>query len=87
VRFSISIHDEVRYLAPEPLALHVALALQVSNLLTRALFAQRVGINDLPQARPLCPTHRPTRTGTQTHAQAHRRTDAPLRKHIHTHTD
>jgi len=49
-RFAISIHDEVRYLAPEAKAMPVALALQISNLLTRAIFAQRVGISDLPQS-------------------------------------
>jgi DNA polymerase gamma 1 len=49
-RFSISIHDEVRYLIKEPDQHRAALALQVSNLLTRAMFASRVEMYDLPQS-------------------------------------
>uniref|UniRef100_A0A8R1DJZ1 DNA-directed DNA polymerase n=1 Tax=Caenorhabditis japonica TaxID=281687 RepID=A0A8R1DJZ1_CAEJA len=47
-RFSISIHDEVRYLCPEKDAPRLALALQFSNLLVRAYISQRVGICQLP---------------------------------------
>ena len=48
-RFAISIHDEVRYLVASGDRHRAALALQISNLLTRATFAQRVGLHDLPQ--------------------------------------
>ncbi|XP_052279468.1 DNA polymerase subunit gamma-1-like isoform X1 [Dreissena polymorpha] len=47
-RFSISIHDEVRYLVLEEDRYRAALALQITNLLTRAMFAHRLGIKDLP---------------------------------------
>ena len=47
-RFSISIHDEVRYLIREKDQHRAALALQISNLLTRAMFASKVGMYDLP---------------------------------------
>ena len=49
-RFLISIHDEVRYLSRSKDATTVALALQISNLLTRCVFAQALGMNDLPQS-------------------------------------
>ncbi|XP_039261727.2 DNA polymerase subunit gamma-1-like [Styela clava] len=47
-RFSISIHDELRYLCAEEDKYRVALALQISNLLTRSMFAYKLGMNDLP---------------------------------------
>lgn len=47
-RFSISIHDEVRYLVRDEDADRAALALHITNLLVRAMFAARLGINDLP---------------------------------------
>lgn len=47
-RFSISIHDEVRYLVAEEDCYRAALALQITNLLTRAMFAHKLGIKDLP---------------------------------------
>ena len=49
-RFAISIHDEVRFHVPEQFKYHTALALQISNLLTRSLFATQLGINDLPNS-------------------------------------
>ncbi|OTB20381.1 hypothetical protein K445DRAFT_312829 [Daldinia sp. EC12] len=49
-RLSISVHDEIRYLVKDEDKYRAAMALQVSNLWTRAMFAQQVGINDLPQA-------------------------------------
>ncbi|XP_076462346.1 DNA polymerase subunit gamma-1-like [Babylonia areolata] len=49
-RFSISIHDEVRYLVASPDRHRCALALHVTNLLTRAMFAERLGMYDLPQS-------------------------------------
>ncbi|XP_054169229.1 DNA polymerase subunit gamma-1-like [Oppia nitens] len=47
-RFSISIHDELRYLVKSEHKYKAALALQLSNLLTRSLFAYKMGLNDLP---------------------------------------
>jgi len=47
-RFCISIHDEVRYLVTSQDRYRAALALQVTNLLTRAMFAHKLGMNDLP---------------------------------------
>jgi DNA polymerase gamma 1 len=49
-RFCISIHDEVRYLVKSEDRHRAALALQISNLLTRVMFAYKLGMNDLPQA-------------------------------------
>ena len=52
IRFLISIHDEVRYLSQSDSADHVALALQISNLLTRCMFSSALGMPDLPQVCP-----------------------------------
>ncbi|XP_060083102.1 DNA polymerase subunit gamma-1-like [Ylistrum balloti] len=49
-RFSISIHDEVRYLVAEKDKYRAALALQITNLLTRSMFAYKLGMNDLPRS-------------------------------------
>ncbi|KAI0199637.1 DNA polymerase gamma [Astrocystis sublimbata] len=49
-RIAISVHDEIRYLVKDEDKYRAAMALQVSNLWTRAMFAQQVGIDDLPQA-------------------------------------
>uniref|UniRef100_A0A2C9KDE8 DNA polymerase subunit gamma-1 n=1 Tax=Biomphalaria glabrata TaxID=6526 RepID=A0A2C9KDE8_BIOGL len=49
-RFCISIHDEVRYLVKTPDRYNAALALQITNLLTRCMFAFKLGMNDLPQS-------------------------------------
>ncbi|XP_064425972.1 DNA polymerase subunit gamma-1 isoform X5 [Mirounga angustirostris] len=49
-RFCISIHDEVRYLVREDDRYRAALALQITNLLTRCMFAYKLGLNDLPQS-------------------------------------
>eukprot|EP00795_Rhopilema_esculentum_P006484 gene6484-11938_t len=49
-RFCISIHDEVRYIVKEKDRYRAALALQITNLFTRAMFAYKLGMNDLPQA-------------------------------------
>ena len=48
-RFSISIHDEVRYLVAAPHTDRAALALHITNLLVRSMFAAKLGMNDLPQ--------------------------------------
>nr|CAG4640618.1 EOG090X00SQ [Eulimnadia texana] len=49
-RFCISIHDEVRYLVSKEDRFRAALALQIANLWTRAMFAYQLGMNDLPQS-------------------------------------
>ncbi|XP_064484440.1 DNA polymerase subunit gamma-1-like [Ornithodoros turicata] len=49
-RFSISIHDEVRFLVASEDRYRAALALQVTNLLTRSYFAWQLGMRDLPQS-------------------------------------
>lgn len=49
-RLAITVHDEIRYLAKEDDKYRTAMALQVANVWTRAMFAQQVGINDLPQS-------------------------------------
>ena len=48
-RFSVSIHDEVRYLVKSEDRYRAALALQITNLLTRCMFAYKLGMNDLPR--------------------------------------
>ena len=48
-RLCISIHDEIRYLTSEDDKYKVAMALQISNLWTRAIFCEQMGIDDLPQ--------------------------------------
>uniref|UniRef100_UPI00358F9F05 DNA polymerase subunit gamma-1-like isoform X1 n=2 Tax=Myxine glutinosa TaxID=7769 RepID=UPI00358F9F05 len=49
-RLSISIHDELRLLTPSADRYRTALALQIANLLTRAMFAWQLGMHDLPQS-------------------------------------
>ncbi|KAK3375486.1 DNA polymerase family A-domain-containing protein [Podospora didyma] len=49
-RLAISVHDEIRYLVRESDKYRAAMALQVANIWTRAMFAQQVGIQDLPQS-------------------------------------
>ncbi|XP_055615997.1 DNA polymerase subunit gamma-1, mitochondrial isoform X2 [Toxorhynchites rutilus septentrionalis] len=50
LRFCLSFHDEVRYLVEERYAHRAALAMHVTNLLTRAFCVSRIGLNDLPQS-------------------------------------
>ena len=47
-RLLLTIHDEVRYLVPSSHRLQAAMALQLANLWTRAYFAHRLGMQDLP---------------------------------------
>jgi DNA polymerase gamma 1 len=47
---AITVHDEIRYVVREEDKYRAAMALQVSNVWTRAMFSQQMGINDLPQA-------------------------------------
>nr|SVE79946.1 EOG090X00SQ [Daphnia magna] len=49
-RFSISIHDEVRYIIKEDDKFRAALALQIANLWTRCMFSYQMNLYDLPQA-------------------------------------
>ncbi|KAI8820406.1 DNA polymerase family A-domain-containing protein [Fimicolochytrium jonesii] len=49
-RFMLSIHDEVRFLVKDEHAMLAALCLQISNLWVRAIFAESVGIRDLPSS-------------------------------------
>ncbi|XP_042712596.2 DNA polymerase subunit gamma-1 isoform X3 [Chrysemys picta bellii] len=49
-RFCISIHDEVHYLVQDEDRYRAALALQITNLLTRCMFAYKLGLQDLPQS-------------------------------------
>lgn len=48
-RLSITVHDEIRYIVKEEDAYRAAMALQISNLWTRAMFSEQVGIYDVPQ--------------------------------------
>jgi DNA polymerase gamma 1 len=48
-RYMISVHDELRYMVKEDDKYRAALALQIANIWTRALFCYNLGINDLPQ--------------------------------------
>ncbi|CAI4219130.1 unnamed protein product [Parascedosporium putredinis] len=49
-RLAITVHDEIRYLVKDHDRYRAAMALQVANLWTRAMFSQQIGINDLPQS-------------------------------------
>lgn len=49
-RIAITVHDEIRYVVREEDKYRAAMALQISNVWTRAMFSQQMGINDLPQA-------------------------------------
>ncbi|KAK5264902.1 DNA-directed DNA polymerase gamma mip1 [Exophiala xenobiotica] len=49
-RLAITVHDEIRYLVKHEDRYKAALALQISNLWTRAMFSQQMGIEDLPQS-------------------------------------
>ena len=49
-RLAITVHDEIRYLVKDEDKYRAAMALQVANVWTRAMFSQQMGINDLPQS-------------------------------------
>lgn len=49
-RLAITVHDEIRYLVKDEDRYRVAMALQVANVWTRAMFSQQMGIEDLPQS-------------------------------------
>lgn len=48
-RFMLSVHDEIRYLVKDEDKYRAALALQISNLWTRAIFSYRLKMESLPQ--------------------------------------
>nr|KAF7427450.1 hypothetical protein H0235_007144 [Vespula pensylvanica] len=50
VRFCLSFHDEVRYLVPSRYKYNAALAMHITNLMTRSFCALRLGMNDLPMS-------------------------------------
>lgn len=47
-RLVVSIHDEVRFMVRSEDRYRASLALHITNLLVRALFAEKVGMDDLP---------------------------------------
>lgn len=49
-RLAITVHDEIRYLVKVKDKYRAAMALQVANIWTRAMFSQQMGINELPQS-------------------------------------
>ncbi|KAM8715192.1 hypothetical protein ACLKA7_002267 [Drosophila subpalustris] len=49
-RFCLSFHDELRYLVKDEVAHKAALAMHVTNLLTRSFCASRIGLTDLPMS-------------------------------------
>ena len=49
-RLAITVHDEIRYLVKTEDRYRAALALQIANVWTRAMFSQQMGIDDLPQS-------------------------------------
>ncbi|KAL1798095.1 hypothetical protein ACET3X_002132 [Alternaria dauci] len=49
-RLAITVHDEIRYLVRDSDRYRAAMALQVANVWTRAMFSQQMGIDELPQS-------------------------------------
>ncbi|KAF7988145.1 hypothetical protein HCN44_007639 [Aphidius gifuensis] len=49
-RFCLSFHDEIRYIVPSRYKYNAALAMHVTNLLTRSYCSARIGIYDLPMS-------------------------------------
>jgi DNA polymerase gamma 1 len=50
-RLLITIHDEIRYMVKEEDAYRAAMALQIANVWTRAYFAERLGMTNLPKVQ------------------------------------
>lgn len=48
-RLALTVHDEIRYLVKDSDVYRAALALQICNLWTRAMFSEQLGIHDIPQ--------------------------------------
>lgn len=49
-RLMITVHDELRYMVRKDQSLQCALLLQISNLWTRGMFCEQLGIKDVPQS-------------------------------------
>lgn len=49
-RFCLSFHDEVRYLVPSRYKYNAALAMHMTNLMTRSFCASKLGMKDLPMS-------------------------------------
>ena len=49
-RLALTVHDEIRYLVKSEHRYKAAMALQIANLWTRAIFSEQMGIHDLPQS-------------------------------------
>lgn len=49
-RLAITVHDELRYLVKEKDKYLAALLLQISNVWTRAMFCEQLGIKEVPQS-------------------------------------
>lgn len=49
-RLCLSVHDEIRYLVKVEDKYRAAMALQISNIWTRAIFSENLGMKDLPQS-------------------------------------
>lgn len=49
-RLALTVHDEIRYLSKDSDKYRCAMALQIANVWTRAMFSQQMGIDDLPQS-------------------------------------
>lgn len=49
-RLMITVHDELRYMVRKDQSLECGLLLQISNLWTRAMFCEQMGIHDVPQS-------------------------------------
>lgn len=49
-RLFLTVHDEIRYVVPEKDSLRTSLALQISNLWTRSMFCQQLGLEDIPSS-------------------------------------
>lgn len=49
-RFCLSFHDEIRYLVSSKFKYNAALAMHITNLLTRSFCSSRLGLKDLPMS-------------------------------------
>lgn len=49
-RLIITVHDELRFMTKEANKYKIALLLQISNLWTRAMFCEQLGLKELPQS-------------------------------------
>jgi DNA polymerase gamma 1 len=49
-RLALTVHDEIRYLVKDADKYRASLALQISNLWTRAMFCQQLGLDNVPQS-------------------------------------